>query len=85
LTDNTARLTSAMSDLPMLLEKKRLMDMHTSLATAVLDSKLQGVPRNMTLAGRIESRLLTFKLLVTFSLQPSFTCMIPETIITKFA
>ncbi|XP_023327317.1 sec1 family domain-containing protein 1 [Eurytemora carolleeae] len=38
LTDNTARLTSAMSDLPMLLEKKRLMDMHTSLATAVLDN-----------------------------------------------
>ena len=40
LSDNTARLTSAMTDLPMLLEKKRLIDMHTSLATAILDSKI---------------------------------------------
>jgi hypothetical protein len=46
---------------------------------------IQGVPRNMTLARRIESRLSTLKLLVTFSLQPSFTCMIPQTITTKFA
>ena len=43
------------------------------------------ISRNMTLARRIESRLSTLKLLVTFSLQPSFTCMIPETITTKFA
>jgi len=38
LSDNTAKLTSAMTDLPMLLEKKRLIDMHTSLATAILDN-----------------------------------------------
>jgi len=37
LTDNTAKLTSAVSSLPELLEKKRLIDMHCSLATAVLD------------------------------------------------
>jgi len=37
LNDNTAKLTSAVSSLPALLEKKRLIDMHCSLATAVLD------------------------------------------------
>merc|ERR1712192_281589 len=38
LNDNTAKLTSAVSSLPQLLEKKRLIDMHCSLATSVLDS-----------------------------------------------
>lgn len=37
LSDNTQRLTSAVSNLPALLEKKRLIDMHTSLATAILE------------------------------------------------
>uniref|UniRef100_T1JGN0 Protein sly1 homolog n=1 Tax=Strigamia maritima TaxID=126957 RepID=T1JGN0_STRMM len=37
LSDNTAKLTSAVSSLPELLEKKRLMDMHTTVATAILD------------------------------------------------
>ena len=37
LADNTARLTNAVSSLPELLEKKRLIDMHCSLATSVLD------------------------------------------------
>lgn len=38
ISDNTARLTSAMSSLPELLEKKRLIDMHTTIATAILSS-----------------------------------------------
>ena len=37
LSDNTQRLTSAVSSLPALLEKKRLIDMHTSIATAILE------------------------------------------------
>lgn len=37
LSDNTAKLTSAVSSLPELLEKKRLIDMHTTIATAILD------------------------------------------------
>uniref|UniRef100_A0A0K2SYK0 Uncharacterized protein n=1 Tax=Lepeophtheirus salmonis TaxID=72036 RepID=A0A0K2SYK0_LEPSM len=37
LTGNTEKLTSAMSSLPELLEKKRLIDMHTSIATCILD------------------------------------------------
>ncbi|XP_066145777.1 protein sly1 homolog isoform X2 [Euwallacea fornicatus] len=38
VTDNTAKITSAVQSLPQLLEKKRLIDMHTSLATAILNS-----------------------------------------------
>eukprot|EP00096_Caligus_rogercresseyi_P009495 TRINITY_DN3238_c0_g1_i2.p1 TRINITY_DN3238_c0_g1~~TRINITY_DN3238_c0_g1_i2.p1 ORF type:complete len:503 (-),score=165.64 TRINITY_DN3238_c0_g1_i2:55-1563(-) len=37
LSGNTEKLTSAMSSLPELLEKKRLIDMHTSIATCILD------------------------------------------------
>lgn len=33
VADNTARLTSAVHSLPQLLEKKRLVDMHTNVAT----------------------------------------------------
>lgn len=37
VTDNTAKITSAVNSLPQLLERKRLIDMHTTIATAVLD------------------------------------------------
>uniref|UniRef100_A0A5S6R489 Sec1 family domain containing 1 n=1 Tax=Trichuris muris TaxID=70415 RepID=A0A5S6R489_TRIMR len=37
LTENTAELTSAMRSLPELLERKRLIDLHTNIATAVLE------------------------------------------------
>lgn len=37
ITDATARLTTAVSSLPELLEKKKLIDMHTNIATAVLE------------------------------------------------
>ncbi|KAF5275550.1 hypothetical protein FQR65_LT04153 [Abscondita terminalis] len=36
VSDNTARITSAVNSLPQLLEKKRLIDMHTTIATAIL-------------------------------------------------
>ena len=36
LNDNTAKLTSAISNLPQLLEKKRILDSHMSIATAIL-------------------------------------------------
>nr|XP_018913157.1 PREDICTED: protein sly1 homolog [Bemisia tabaci] len=36
--DSTAKLTSAVSSLPQHLEKKRLIDTHTTIATAVLNS-----------------------------------------------
>lgn len=37
VSDNTARITSAVNSLPQLLEKKRLIDMHTNVATAILN------------------------------------------------
>lgn len=37
VTDNTAKITSAVNSLPQLLEKKRLIDMHTTIATAILN------------------------------------------------
>ena len=43
---------------------------------------LQGVPRNMTIARRLESGLWYLNLFVTFSLLSTLTCMILETIIT---
>ena len=43
---------------------------------------IQGVPRNMTIARRLESRLWYLNLFLTFSLLFTLTCMILETIIT---
>lgn len=37
VNDTTARLTSAINSLPQLMEKKRLIDMHTKIATAILN------------------------------------------------
>ncbi|XP_037959529.1 protein sly1 homolog isoform X2 [Teleopsis dalmanni] len=37
VNDTTARLTNAVNSLPQLMEKKRLIDMHTKIATAVLN------------------------------------------------
>ncbi|XP_058966963.2 sec1 family domain-containing protein 1-like [Pocillopora verrucosa] len=37
MADSTAKLTSAVSSLPELLEKKRIIDMHTTIATALLE------------------------------------------------
>ena len=36
ISNTTAKLTSAVSSLPQLLEKKRLLDMHTTIATGLL-------------------------------------------------
>ncbi|XP_073978466.1 sec1 family domain containing Slh isoform X1 [Rhodnius prolixus] len=38
MTDNTAKLTSAVNSLPQLMEKKRLIDMHTTIATGILNA-----------------------------------------------
>merc|ERR1712029_905165 len=57
LTENMSKLTSAVSSLPALLEKKRLIDMHTSLATAMLDQiKLRKLDVFFELEEKILSR-----------------------------
>lgn len=38
VTDNTAKLTSAINNLPQLLEKKRLIDVHMTVATEILNA-----------------------------------------------
>ncbi|GLH13371.1 Protein sly1 homolog [Gryllus bimaculatus] len=38
VSDNTAKLTSAVNSLPQLLDMKRLIDMHTTIATAILNA-----------------------------------------------
>lgn len=38
MSNNTARLTSAVNSLPQLLEMKRMIDMHTTIATGILNS-----------------------------------------------
>ncbi|KAH8271920.1 hypothetical protein KR044_010982, partial [Drosophila immigrans] len=37
VNDTTARLTNAVNSLPQLMEKKRLIDMHTKIATSILN------------------------------------------------
>lgn len=36
VSDNTQRLTSAVNSLPQMMEKKRLIDMHTTIATGTI-------------------------------------------------
>lgn len=38
VNDNTEKLTNAVNSLPQLLEKKRLIDMHTKVATCILNT-----------------------------------------------
>jgi len=47
LTDNTAKLTSAIHNLPQLLERKKILDNHTSIATGTL--KIFIIPHNYSL------------------------------------
>ncbi|CAG9761892.1 unnamed protein product [Ceutorhynchus assimilis] len=57
VTDNTAKITSAVQSLPQLLEKKRLIDMHTSLATAILNNiKLRKLDTFFELEEKIMSK-----------------------------
>lgn len=60
LSDNTAKLTSAVSSLPELLEMKRLIDMHTNVATAVLE---QIKARKLDLYFETEEKLMSKALL----------------------
>lgn len=42
MSDNTAKLTSAVNSLPQLLERKRLIDMHTTIATSEYQDYIAG-------------------------------------------
>ena len=72
LSDNTQRLNSAISSLPALLEKKRLIDMHTSLATAMLDQiKL----RKLDVFFELEEKILSRQALDRSLMQVTIICI----------
>ncbi|XP_022095656.1 sec1 family domain-containing protein 1-like [Acanthaster planci] len=56
LSDNTAKLTSAVSSLPELLQKKKTIDMHTNVATALLD---QIKARKLDVYFELEEKLMS--------------------------
>lgn len=58
VNDNTDKLTSAVNSLPQLLEKKRLIDMHTKIATNILNSiKSQRLDSFFEIEEKIMSKL----------------------------
>ncbi|XP_071787195.1 sec1 family domain-containing protein 1-like [Asterias amurensis] len=56
LSDTTAKLTSAVSSLPELLQKKKTIDMHTNVATALLD---QIKARKLDVYFELEEKLMS--------------------------
>lgn len=65
VSDNTARITSAVNSLPQLLEKKRLIDMHTNIATAILNYiKSRKLDTFFELEEKIMSKVATDKSLL---------------------
>lgn len=71
LSDTTARLTSAVSSLPELLEKKRLIDMHTNIATALLDQiKSRKLDQYFEMEEKMMSRAMLDKTLLDLISDP---------------
>ncbi|XP_076819899.1 sec1 family domain-containing protein 1-like [Clavelina lepadiformis] len=71
ISDNTAKLTSAMSSLPELLEKKRLIDMHTTIATSVLSSiKERKLDEYFEMEEKLMSKTTTDKSVLDFINDP---------------
>lgn len=60
LSDTTAKLNSAVSSLPELLEKKKYIDMHTTIATSILD---QIKERKLDIFFELEEKILSKSLL----------------------
>lgn len=58
VNDTTERLTNAVNSLPQLLEKKRLIDMHTKIATSILNAiKLRRLDSFFEVEEKIMSKL----------------------------
>lgn len=56
ISNTTAKLTSAVSSLPQLLERKRLLDMHTTIATAILEQIKQ---RKLDVLLEVEEKVMS--------------------------
>lgn len=58
LSDNTTKLTNAINTLPELLERKRLIDLHTNVATAILE---QIKARKLDVFFEVEEKIISSK------------------------
>lgn len=73
VNDNTARLTNAVNSLPQLMEKKRLIDMHTKVATNILTFiKTRRLDSFFELEEKIMSKSLLDKALSDLLQDPEF-------------
>ncbi|GJQ86624.1 Slh [Trypoxylus dichotomus] len=71
VTDNTAKITSAVNSLPQLIEKKRLIDMHTTVATEILNCiKSRKLDTFFEFEEKIMSRMTTDKNLLDIISDP---------------
>jgi len=74
ISGNTAKLTSAMTSLPELLEKKRLIDMHTTIATSLLGCiKERKLDEYFEMEETIMTKAANDKQLIEFLSNPSNT------------
>uniref|UniRef100_H2ZAC9 Sec1 family domain containing 1 n=1 Tax=Ciona savignyi TaxID=51511 RepID=H2ZAC9_CIOSA len=72
ISDNTAKLTSAMNNLPQLLEKKRLIDMHTTIATSLLGGiKERKLDEYFEMEEKMMSKSATEKSILDFITDPN--------------
>lgn len=73
VNDNTARLTNAVNSLPQLMEKKRLIDMHTKIATNILNFiKVRRLDSFFELEEKIMSKSVLDKALSDLLQDPQF-------------
>lgn len=73
VNDNTERLTNAVNSLPQLLEKKRLIDMHTKVATSILNAiKSRRLDSFFEVEEKIMSKLTLDKPLIELLKDPEF-------------
>lgn len=73
VNDNTARLTDAVNSLPQLMEKKRLIDMHTKVATNILNYiKVRRLDSFFELEEKIMSKSLLDKAMNDLLQDPEF-------------
>lgn len=73
VNDTTAKLTDAVNSLPQLMEKKRLIDMHTKVATAILNFiKARRLDSYFELEEKIMSKVALDRALIDLLKDPEF-------------
>lgn len=73
VNDNTEKLTNAVNSLPQLMEKKRLIDMHTKVATSILNYiKSRRLDSFFELEEKIMSKLTLDRPLIDVLKDPEF-------------